>query len=422
MYLKWLYLDLNSYFASVEQQTRPETRNNPVIVVPMVSDFTCAIAASYEAKALGIKTNTSVADAKKICKNASKKLFIVPADHKKYVDFHNKIIQAIEEIIPVETVASIDEFVCELQGIETTPEGAVNIAKKIKDNIYKNLGEYIKCSIGICSNKLLAKIASDMQKPNGLVIINPKDTKQTLFKIGLSDIPGIGKNMLKRLHQNKIYEIKQLIELEPKHLRKIWHSVSGERLWYLLHGYDLPDLETSRKTIGHSHVLDPKFRTQTKALIVAQRLMLKTSGRLRRYGFYAKSMSLSIRSSSGKRIFLKHSFYRACDNFSFMKNLFELWQKATSQLAKNEKVKKISIVLFDLVDSESIQPEIFDFSSENNSKKIKKQENLSKAMDLINAKFGRDSIVMGFSPNEAKGFSGTKVAFTRIPEYEEFYE
>ena len=118
--VQWLFLDLNSYFASVEQETRPELRRKPVAVVPMVADTTCCIAASYEAKAFGVRTGTGVKDAKQMCPG----LRIVEARHELYVQYHHKIVEAVNTCVPVTAVVSIDEMACRLMGRECPVENA----------------------------------------------------------------------------------------------------------------------------------------------------------------------------------------------------------------------------------------------------------------------------------------------------------
>ena len=116
--LRWLYVDFNSYFASVEQQLAPRLRGKPIAVVPVETDSTCAIAASYEAKAFGIKTGTPIYEAKKMCPN----LICVLAGHEQYVDFHDRILDEIDHHIPVTAVCSIDEMACKLMKNEMSPE------------------------------------------------------------------------------------------------------------------------------------------------------------------------------------------------------------------------------------------------------------------------------------------------------------
>ena len=113
--VNWLFLDLNAYFASVEQQVNPALRGVPVAVVPVMTDTTCCIAASYEAKAFGIKTGTLVREAKALCPS----LRLVEARQDLYVDYHHRIVKTVDSCVPVESVLSIDEMICRLQGSQT---------------------------------------------------------------------------------------------------------------------------------------------------------------------------------------------------------------------------------------------------------------------------------------------------------------
>lgn len=164
-------LDLNSYFASVEQQERPHLRGKPVAVVPMETDYTCAIAASYEAKAYGIKTGTMIRDAKRMCPN----LTCVLARHDKYVEYHHKIVDEIALHAPINKIWSIDELSSRLPPSRRSVEAATDLALRIKAGIRRNVGPAITCSIGVAPNTLLAKIAGDMKKPDGLTILRQED-------------------------------------------------------------------------------------------------------------------------------------------------------------------------------------------------------------------------------------------------------
>jgi len=191
MSLNKLFIDFNSYFASVEQQIKPELRNKPVGVVPVMADTTCCIAASYEAKALGIKTGTMVSEAKKLCPNIK----LVEADHRTYIQYHQRLVKKIEECLPVDKVCSIDEMVCSLIGKERIRENSIGIAKYIKKKIKDDVGEYLRCSIGIGPNQFLAKIGTNMQKPDGLVVIDDDDLPGCLYKLKFSAVYGIGRRM-----------------------------------------------------------------------------------------------------------------------------------------------------------------------------------------------------------------------------------
>src|ERR1700761_8114987 len=182
--LRWLFLDLNSYFASVEQQLQPGLRGRPVIVAPVGSDTTVAIAASVEAKRYGIGTGTPVWEAKRLCRE----LIVTPARHERSVEFHDAIVAEIWKHIPVTRVCSIDEVACRLLDNENTPEAATALARRIKAGILAKVGECLTSSVGIAPNRLLAKLASDMQKPDGLIVLHAEQLPERLYDLKLRDI------------------------------------------------------------------------------------------------------------------------------------------------------------------------------------------------------------------------------------------
>ena len=415
--LNWLYLDLNSYFASVEQQLQPKLRNRPIAIVPTITDATCAIAASYEAKSYGIKTGTMIYEAKLLCPE----LICIQANHENYVTYHHKIIEEIDKYIPIEIIASIDEVACRLMGTQHQENEARKLAIMIKKGIQKNIGKYIRCSIGIAPNRFLAKTASNLEKPDGLQVLYNTDVPERIKHFKLSDLTGIGKAMENRLIKSGILSIKELYEISPKHMRKIWGNVQGEKFWYMLRGVEIAETKTTRKTIGHSHVLEPKWRPKELAEKVMHRLLLKAASRLRRMEYYSSQMILSFKTEEGIKLSGRRNFYRTSNNNKLLKEAIKIWKYLNKQ-KKIRRVKKISVTLYNLQKKTDIHPELFDKIDENNLSKIKRFERLSITMDTINARFGRDSITQGSLPNNIKNFSGTRIAFTRIPDKQEFHE
>ena len=418
--LRWLYVDFNSYFASVEQQLDPRLRGKPIAIIPVETDATCAIAASYEAKAFGVKTGTPIYEAKKMCPG----LICVLAKHEHYVDFHERILDEIDHHIPVTAVCSIDEMACSLMKNERSPERVTAIAKSIKAGIAKNIGEAVRCSIGVAPSKYLAKVATDMQKPDGLTILTPEDIPHRLLELKLRDLVGVGHNMEQRINRAGIYDMQALLKLQPKHMRAVWGSIWGEKMWYYLRGYDLADEETSRSTVGHSHVLSPEMRPPTQAYQIAQRLTMKAAARLRRMEYCAGKISLSVRVDNGPRIGCEASCQPSQDSFVFQELLGELW-RALMHETKNQRIKKVNIVLHGLVPEKElhIQADLFDTVAPAAAiQKRAKNEKISAAMDKLNQKFGKDTVLLGMTPQQGKAFTGTKIAFTRIPDIEEFVE
>jgi len=414
---RWLYVDFNSYFASVEQQLRPKLRGQPIAVVPAETDSTCAIAASYEAKAFGVKTGTMIYEAKRLCPG----LICVLARHECYVEFHHRLIEEIERHIPVTAVCSIDEVACRLMDNEISVERSTKIAQSIKSGIAKNIGPYMRCSIGIAPNRYLAKVGTELQKPDGLVVLRAEDLPQKLFSLKLRDLPGVGANIEHRIQKAGIMNLTGLFALNPHEMRTIWGSVWGEKMWYLLRGMELPDEITARRSVGHSHVMAPELRDPIKAKDVARRLTLKAAGRLRRMEYYAGAMSFSARLENDLRVHAEERCYRAQDNKTFLDLLDRLWTQALKE-SRGVRIRKVSVTLSDLVVATELQPELFANLPDVDLAARGKSEKLSRAMDKINHRFGRDSILIGMTPSRGQSFSGSKIAFTRIPDVDEFLE
>src|SRR2546421_860827 len=216
--LRWLVLDLNSFFASCEQQEHPELRGKPVIIVPTMAETACAIAASYPAKAFGIKTGTLVYEARRLCPEVQ----LVQAHHKLYVEYHHRILTAIDKHIPVEEVMSIDEVACRLDRVQQNPAVAEKLAHSIKREIQAQIGECLTSSIGISANKLLAKLASNMQKPDGLTILPIETLPGAILHLKIRAIPGIGPSMAERLREAGVTDIATLWNTDGARLRSIW--------------------------------------------------------------------------------------------------------------------------------------------------------------------------------------------------------
>jgi DNA polymerase IV len=344
--------------------------------------------------------------------------------HNHYVEFHERILDEIDKHIPVTKVCSIDEMACMLMKNEMTVARTTEIAKSIKAGIAKNIGEYVRCSIGVSTSKYLAKVATDMQKPDGLTVLQLQDISTRLLELKLRDLPGIGPNMEKRLNNAGIYDMQKLLSLQPKHMRAVWGSIWGEKMWYYLRGYDLLDEETQKGSVGHSHVLSPEMRPPAQAYTIARRLTMKAAARLRRMDYYAGAFSVSFRIENGPRLGLEAKCEPSQDSFTFQQLLDEIWHELMKE-CKNRRIKKVNIVLHGLVEAKNlhVQPDLFESLKQPKEQNQRvKNEKISAAMDALNRKFGRDTVLLGMTAGKASDSTGSKIAFTRIPDMEEFVE
>lgn len=421
--LRWLFLDLNSYFASVEQQLQPELRGRPVIVAPVASDTTVAIAASVEAKRFGISTGTPVWEAKRKCRD----LIVTPARHDRYVEFHDAIVEEIWKHIPVTRVCSIDEVACRLLDNENSPEQAVALARRIKAGIRASIGDCLTSSVGIAPSRLLAKLASDMMKPDGLVVLTADQLPHRLYDLSLRDIAGIGAKMERRLARDGILDIRQLCERRPRDAGTAWGGTNGDRLWFLLHGVDLPEKATHSRTIGHSHVLSPRHRDLESVRLTSRRLALKAASRLRRKGYRSRLLVLHGKFEDDKTNWRASMKLPATqDSFVVLGALDALFPRLAEAGRARPGGFRLRMVGVTLCEIESVggeQDSLFAMLDPDDPlTRETRGLALSRAMDRINERFGRNAVTLGPLHGGRIDAVGTKIAFGRIPELSEFHE
>lgn len=397
--LRYLFLDLNAFFASVEQQERPELRGKPIAVVPLLADTTFVIAASYEAKRQGVKTVMRVDEAKRLCPG----LVLVEARPPVYVSYHDRILQAVDQVLPVEKVWSIDEMSFRLLGKEREREEAVRLAKLLKEVICVEVGACLTSSIGVAPNTFLAKTATEMQKPDGLVVLEAKDLPEALFDLKLTDFTGINRRMQARINAGGIYTARQMCEADAKRLKRAFGSIIGERWWHLLRGYDLTTEETQRKSLSHSHVMAPQFRTEEGVKQLLLRLIHKASSRLRSHGLAAKAMEIKVDGRKDWSVGIRVDATN--DAVTFTERFLEVWptHDFSSPL-------RAGVVFHDLLPVESMTPSLFGNAPE--------RMKMSAAIDKINQKYGKNSVFLA-GMEGAKNAAPERIAFNKTWLFEE---
>ncbi|MGE3973252.1 MAG: DNA polymerase [Bdellovibrionales bacterium] len=397
-FVDWLFVDLNSFFASVEQQLNPVLRNRPVAVVPVLAETTSCIAASYEAKAFGVKTGTRVSEARQMCPG----IRFVKGNHKNYADYHHRIIDAVESCLPVTVVMSIDEMACRLTGSDRGIPKAMEIAKGVKQKI-RELGSELGCSVGLAPNRYLAKVASDMQKPDGLTVVRRSEIPQKFFRLKPRDFPGIGHNMEIRLQKAGIYTVEQMYQADLHKMRSIWSGVVGERFYKWIRGENLEISTEKHKSISHSHVLAPELRNPKGSYAVAQKLLHKAAYRLRKINHWACGMSVSLKYLNGSKWREEVRMLECQDTFSFNKILQEMWKTCPGGSPI-----KVSVVLSDLVADENRNASFFEET---------KGLDLSRAMDRLNNKYNKNLVYLA-GVDQAKVAAPTRIAFSNIPSFD----
>ena len=401
MELRSLFIDFNAYFASVEQQDRPELRGRPIAVTPVMSANACCIAASYEAKRQGVKTGTLLHEAKTLCPD----IRFVPARPALYVTYHHRLLALIHECIPTAYIGSIDEMACELIGRERERHRAEAIAHAIKAKLAESVPA-ITASIGIAPNHFLAKTATDMQKPDGLVVLEACDLPHALHGMHLRDLCGIGRAMEKRLAGHGISTVEQLCAASSLSLRQAWGGIEGEQLYRKLRGEWMPHIPSQgRASISHSHVLAPPMRTASGVESVLKKLLQKAAMRLRSEKLVAGRLEVKIkyldRASWKEAVFCNDTD----DSHALLLQLSEL----LAQRPKAGKPLAVAVALSGLCERIGTTDDLF------TTAEARDHAPLSALMDRINERFGPQKISYASSQAAAKE-APMRIAFSRIPD------
>lgn len=400
MSLQCFFIDFNSYFASVEQQLRPELRGRPVGVVPVMAETTCCIAASYEAKAYGIKTGTNVAEARRLCPDIE----IVEARPPVYIKFHNQLVKVVHSLIPVDKVLSIDEMTCTLGRSQQNAEAARQLAHRVKNAIYTFVGREMRCSIGVAPNFFLAKVASKMQKPDGFVVIEKRELPERLYGLEIADLYGIGPRMVARLNSIGIHSMADLCTARRDTLRHAWRGIEGERMYARLRGESVYTPPTKKSSIGHSHVLSPDKRSPEAAFAVLHKLLQKAASRLRHDNLLSGRLWLSLDYLDDQGWRDKLRLDPTDDTLELLHALKQLWHRRPGDMPP---FLRVSVVLESLKNKQGHTLSLFD-TGEN-------RQQLNNAIDTINEKFGRNSVYFA-GAHQVMDSAPMRIAFTHIPD------
>lgn len=292
-----MHIDMNSYFATVEQQANPFLRGKPVIVGGSPDSRTVVAAASVEAKKFGVKSGMSLYEAKKLCPH----LLLVEGDHEKYADITLKFLAIFETYSPVLEIFSIDEAFLDVTHTQERFGGAKEIALKIKKRLREEVGEWLSCSIGIAPNKLMAKLASSLEKPDGLVVVKSEDIPLILKKTKLTDLCGIGGKTASSLLSIGIDSMEKLAGFPEKVLVKRF-GINGKILKKMALGEDDSPVvpyyeEPPYKSMAHHYTLPEDCYEMEEVKDVLLRLSEKVGRRLRTHNYRGRTITLILRTS-----------------------------------------------------------------------------------------------------------------------------
>lgn len=374
-----MHIDLNSCFATVEQQAYPSLRGKPLVIAAYTTPNGCVLAASIEAKRYGIKTGMRVRDAKLLYKN----IIVRDPDPSmvRYVhlQLRNILNHYSTEVVP----KSIDEFVINFSDMMAFKRDLTETGKEIKRKIRERVGEWLSCNIGISTNRFLAKLGSSLHKPDGLDVVNYKNLRDVYSKITLVDLPGINTRFQARLNACGIFTVLEFLEASARVLQKgVFKSIIGYHWYQRLRGYEVDDVEFKTKSIGQQYAL----KVQTSDIKELSRILMKLSekmGRRLRDGGY---------SAGGIRIYCVYkdsSFWQK--GMLFHTRLYttrDLYQKAllilNSQPYKKV-ITQLSVSSYDLITKNDVQLGLFD-------EEKTKEDKISEALDKINDRFGEFTV------------------------------
>lgn len=393
-----LHIDLNSCFATVEQQARPLLRGKPLAVTNRKTPNACVVAASYEAKALGVKVGMGFSEAKIYAPN----LLLVETDPPKYHHVYQILVDIMRSYSPNISMKSIDEGIINFDGTRE----AVNkrpltvIGYEIKQRLRDEVGPWMRCNIGIAPNRFLAKQAASLHKPDGLDVITHKNLRQILSTLKLTDLFGIAERNQARLNACGIYTPLQMLDTPSELLKRhVFRSVCGEDWYQRLRGYEVDDFEAATKTVGRQYVLDDMKPSEELLRSRLAYLCETTAMKLRHKGLCARGIYLYLMYAGGDSWYERRMF-----RSTFFSNS-EVHRRAVllfNNCPRGDWVRMMAVSCYALEPSNLSQVSLLD--------EVNKEAWLTQAVDEINSQFGEFTVTFA-SSLAAKGVVKQKIPF-----------
>lgn len=393
-----MHIDLNSCFATVEQQARSLLRGKPLAITNRLTKNATVVAASIEAKALGVKVGMTFSDAKALAPG----LIMLETDPPKYHHVYQVLVGIMRSYSPNIVMKSIDEGVINFAG--TT--GIINkrpltdIGYEIKKRLKDEVGCWMRCNVGIAPNRFLAKTAAALHKPDGLDIIDHANLRQTLSRLKLTDLSGIAERNQARLNAGGIYTPLQFLDAPADVLRRhVFKSVCGEDWYQRLRGWEVDDFESSTKNVGRQFVLDDMKPTPELIHSRLAYLCETTAMKLRYKNLCARGVFVYVRYASGDYWYERKMF-----KSRFFTNA-EVHRRATLLMNKRPRgdyEREIGVTCYALEPSSMSQVSLLD--------EVNREVWLTEAVDQINSQFGEFTVTYA-SSLDAKGVVRQKIPF-----------
>lgn len=374
-----MHIDLNSCFATVEQQSRPLLRHRPVAVMNRRTEHTAVVTASYEAKAKGVKVGMRYKDALKLAPN----LVALESDPAKYRYVYHRLLDIMNDYSAHVTMKSIDEGVIDFtQATSLMRDRPLEeIGREIKQRLRDEVGSYMRCNVGIGTNRFLAKTAAGLHKPDGLDVITHDNLRAVLGGLQLTDLTGIAKHNEHRLNSVGIYTPLEFLDADPVTLRKmVFKSIVGEQWHQRLRGWEVDDVIHDVKTIGRQYVLEERNLPLHQIAKRLHNLCESVGSRLRSQGRVARGVSVYIKTNDRQYWQARHMaqlpFYS--DQAIYAQAWSLLSQAPTG-------IREIGLSCYEL--SHDTDPQLSLFGDQ-----VARDRAVTEAVDVINQRFGERTI------------------------------
>lgn len=374
-----MHIDLNSCFATVEQQARPMLRGRPVAIVNRRTEHTMIVTASYEAKVLGVGLGMSVKEAKRLVPD----LVALESDPAKYRYVYHKLMAIMNDYSAHVRMKSIDEGVIDFTDATELMRcrDIRDIGMEIKQRLRDEVGVAMRCNVGIGTNRFLAKTAAGLHKPDGLDVITADNLRSTYASLKLGDLTGIAKKNSERLNAVGIVTPLEFLDADPVTLRKIvFKSVCGDEWHQRLRGWEVDKRDFPLRSAGRQYVLESNTLTREEILKRLHHLCESVGRKVRSQGKVARGVSVYAKSYDYG---YWHARHMAPLPFSSDQAIYTqaclLFERAP------EKIKEIGITCYELSSDDDAQLSLFGDS-------LVREQSIIAAMDEINNRYGERTV------------------------------
>lgn len=404
-----MHIDLNSCFATVEQQAYYHLRGKPIVVSAYTTPNGCVLSPSMEAKRFGIKTGMNNRQARLLCPQ----VIIRPNDPPKVRDVHIKFRKIFNDYSPNVFPKSIDEAVIDFEGMESYLGRSLPvIAQEIQQRMRNEIGEWISCSIGIATNRFLAKTAASLKKPNGLEVITHSNLESVYARLTLLDVCGINQRYQARLNMYGIFSPLEFLAASPELLHKqVFQSVVGYYWYRRLRGWEVDAVEYARKSFGQDYAMGKPSADPKELSKIIMKLCEKMGRRLRRSGQVANGIHVSCLYQDATH------WHRGRQTHQPMYTTTELYRSAQlifNQQPDRKVIVKLGVSCYGLESAQTPQLSLFDAPPD-------RGRNLSDALDKINDRYGEfvvtPALMMGM-----ESLVLDRISFGAIKELEDLYQ